>query len=195
MARRERDLPGSAPGPVTDPAPILTRYLLNVMKGLAGWSLVPKKDVQEAMVVWGSAQADSRANKVGARVNADAVLYGRIFRYQERVGAAGWGAKSPASVAFALYLMDVRGETIVWQARFQETQRPLSENIFALGEFVLRGAKWLTAEELALAGIKKAVQRLQQALYPRGVNSIYPFDGNGSIPAGESVSKGRSSSP
>ena len=106
----------------------------------------------------------ARARKLGELVYADAVISGRILRYRERVGKE-WGAKSPASVAFVLDLWDVKKGDLIWSARFDETQKGLSENLFALGEFTQRGARWLKAEELVLEGIKKAVNQLHQTLY------------------------------
>jgi hypothetical protein len=73
--------------------------------------------------------------------------------------------KSPASVAFVLELWDVKRGDSIWSARFDETQKPLSENLFALGQVGSRGVRWLTAEELAREGVKKAVSDLHQALY------------------------------
>ena len=112
------------------------------------------------------ADGSVRAKRLGELVYADTVLLGRILRYRERVGDE-WGAKSPASVSFVLDLWDVRRGNLVWSGRFDETQRALSENIFAPGEFAQRGARWVTAEELALEGIKKAIHQLHQSLYGR----------------------------
>ena len=70
---------------------------------------------------------------IGEMVYADAVMMSRLQRYRERVGDE-WGAKSPASVAFILDLVDVRRGDIVWSARFDETQKSLSESIFSLGD-------------------------------------------------------------
>ena len=110
--------------------------------------------------------AGARAKKLGELVYADAVIFGRILRYRERVGKE-WGVKSPASAAFVLDLWDVKRGDLIWSGRFDETQKPLSENIFAIGEFTQRGVRWLKAEELAREGIKKAVNQLHQTLYRR----------------------------
>jgi len=63
-----------------------------------------------------------------------------------------------------LDLVDVRRGDVIWSARFDETQKPLSENIFALGDIGQRGIKWLTAEELMQDGVKKAVSQLHHIL-------------------------------
>jgi hypothetical protein len=68
-------------------------------------------------------------------------------------------------VAFVLEAWDVKRGDAVWSARFDETQKPLSENLFGIGQFASRGVRWVTAEELAQEGVKKAVDQLHQALY------------------------------
>jgi len=105
----------------------------------------------------------ARLRRIGEMVYADAVMIGRVQRYRERVGNE-LGVKSPASVAFVLDLIDVRRGDVIWSARFDETQKPLSENIMAIGDIGQRGIKWLTADQLMQDGVKKAVAQLQQLL-------------------------------
>ena len=109
---------------------------------------------------------ESRARHLGQLVYADAVISGRVVRFRERVGEA-MGAKSPASVAFVLDLYDVKRGDLAWEARFDETQKALTENLLGLGSFSARGLRWLSAEELSQEGIKKAVEELHQALVRR----------------------------
>lgn len=143
---------------------LLGGLLYSTMSALPRWQIVSDREVREVgMMVPGGGEGD-RAKKLGQLVYADAVISSRILRYRERVGEE-WGVKSPASVAFILELWDVKRGDLIWSARFDETQKPLSENIFAIGEFAQRGARWLKAEELALEGVKKAVHQLHQALY------------------------------
>ena len=60
--------------------------------------------------------------------------------------------------------IDVRRGDVIWTARFDETQKPLSENIFALWDISQRGIRWLSAEQLTQEGVKKAVGELYQIL-------------------------------
>jgi hypothetical protein len=53
---------------------------------------------------------------------------------------------------------------VIWSARFDETQKSLSENIFALGDIGQRGVRWLSADQLAQDGVKKAVSQLHQII-------------------------------
>jgi TolB-like protein len=61
-------------------------------------------------------------------------------------------------------LVDVRRGDVIWSARFDETQKSLSENIFALGEISQRGVRWLSADQLTQEGVKKAVGQLHQMI-------------------------------
>jgi hypothetical protein len=92
------------------------------------------------------------AVKLGMEVGVDYVAVCNVWRYQERVGSS-LGVAEPASVAFNLYLVAVKEEKPVWSGRFNETQQSLSENLLKAPSFFRRGARWLTARELARHGI------------------------------------------
>lgn len=134
------------------------------MASMSGWQIVADSEVREIAQTLPGSNEITRLRKIGEMVYADAVLTGRVLRYRERVGNE-LGAKSPASVAFVLELVDVRRGDVVWSARFDETQRSLSENIFAIGDIISQGGvKWLSAEQLTHEGVKKAVAQLHQIL-------------------------------
>lgn len=101
----------------------------------------------------------SLAQRVGRSVGVNAVLVGSVWRYRERSGgpAASW---NPASVAFDLYLVDVRTGQTLWMGGFDETQKSLSENIWDLSTFFDRGARWLSANELARYGMRELLREL-----------------------------------
>ncbi len=145
---------------------LLSRQLYSAMTGLPNWQIVSDREVREVEPLVPKGAPEARARRLGQMVYADAVISGRILRFREREGEA-LGAMSPASVAFVLELWDVKRGDVIWSARFDETQKPLSENLFALGDFTTRGGRWLKAEELSLEGVKKAVSQLHQALYRR----------------------------
>ncbi|NIM98574.1 MAG: hypothetical protein GTO24_10985 [candidate division Zixibacteria bacterium] len=69
------------------------------------------------------------------------------------------GAESPASVAFAVYLIDVASGKLLWTGKFSETQRTLSDNVLDTWAFVKKGAKWLSADELASYGVKEVLKK------------------------------------
>ncbi|MDD5451621.1 MAG: hypothetical protein PHT49_06975 [Desulfovibrionales bacterium] len=93
---------------------------------------------------------------IGEKSGADAVLYGRIFRYEEREGRT-YSVQRPASVAFDLHLVRTSDGVIMWKGRFDETQTSLMENILRFPSYLKRGGKWLTADELAEEGVDKVM--------------------------------------
>ncbi len=95
----------------------------------------------------------------GKELGADAVLYGIIYRYREREGK-DYSVERPASVAFALYLIRVKDGKVLWKYNFDETQRPLTSNLFKFKLFKEAGMKWVTARKLGEIGLKRAVDDL-----------------------------------
>jgi hypothetical protein len=142
---------------------LLARLVYSTMASMPSWQIVAESEVKEVGQSIPPSADMARLRKIAEMVYADALIVGRMERYRERVGNE-WGAKSPASVAFALNLIDVRRGDVIWSARFDETQKPLSENIFALGQVGQRGIRWLSAEQLTHEGVKKAVAQLHQIL-------------------------------
>jgi hypothetical protein len=151
------------PSSQKDAAEILAKQIYSAMASLPNWQIVADSEVHEVEQMKPPTSGAARLRQIGEGVYADAVIVGRIQRFRERVGDS-WGAKSPASVAFVLDLIDVRRGDVVWSARFDETQKALSENIFALGDISQRGVRWLSAEELSQDGVKKAIGQLHQVL-------------------------------
>lgn len=84
------------------------------------------------------------------KTGTQAILYGKVFRFKERKGSS-WSVVEPASVAFTLILYDGQSGRILWQRTFDETQKPLSEDLLRLPLY--GKIKWLSAEELAQRGM------------------------------------------
>ena len=146
-----------------NPPEMLAKQLYSAMASLPNWQIVAESEVKQVEQMKPSTKDAARLRQIGEMVFADAVMVGRVQRFRERVGD-DWGVKSPASVAFVLDLIDVRRGDVIWSARFDETQKPLSENIFGLGDISQRGVRWLSAEQLMMDGVKKAVGQLHQIL-------------------------------
>jgi len=161
--------PFSAPAPaetkVTErEAPVLLAKLVySALNSYSNWQIVSEDEVREVAETLPPGDESARLKLIGELVYADAVISGRIVRFRERVGDP-WGAKSPASVAFNLDLIDVRRGDIAWSARFDETQKSLSENLFLLGDIGQRGVRWLSAEQLTQEGVRKTVGQLHQLI-------------------------------
>ncbi len=97
--------------------------------------------------------------ELGKTFGADAVLTGYIYRWREREGTA-YAVNRPASVAFDLNFVRPADGAILWRGRFDKTQRSLSENIFDLTTFLGGGGRWMTAEKLAVFGLKNLLMEM-----------------------------------
>ena len=150
------------------------RALYLALAEFQDWQVVSEREIEEARPALPAASDErERAKKLGELAHADAVLFGRVLYFRERVGG-DQGVTTPASVSFVLELLDVRRGDIIWKSRFEETQRALSENLFAIANFAERGARWLKAEELAQDGIKKSVRELHRTLFPNSPGATKP---------------------
>jgi hypothetical protein len=87
----------------------------------------------------------------------DAVLTGIITRYDDRQGNALL-VDHPASVAYEAYLISAGDGEILWRARFDETQRPLFDNLLLAGRFFKGGGIWQTNDTLARIGLERVVK-------------------------------------
>ena len=96
--------------------------------------------------------------QAGRSSNADAVLTGYIYRYEERVGTP-FAASRPASVAFSLHLIRSADGADVWFGYVDETQQALSENLFNMAIFWQRKGRWVSADEMAQAGLTELLDK------------------------------------
>jgi hypothetical protein len=99
--------------------------------------------------------SDALVRFLTEKTGAQGLLYGKIFRFRQRKGSS-WSVDTPASVSFTLVLYEGETGRILWQRTFDETQKPLSENILNLPLY--GKIKWLTAEELSERGLKSILK-------------------------------------
>jgi hypothetical protein len=126
------------------------------METLGTFKVLPLEKVEEALSQSERRQFEIKPMRsvlqLGKTLNMDFIFVGFLYRFEERIGSH-IGAEKPASVGFDIHLIRLRDEKMVWQGKFDETQRPLSENLFKMGSFIRRRASWLTAEELSSVGM------------------------------------------
>lgn len=141
----------------------LTRLLYANIEALERFRIFPLEKVEEVLSPWAKKQFEEKpiptAIQIGKGLNADFILVGYLFRFEDRVGSS-IGVDRPASVGFDVHLFRLRDGVEVWRGKFDETQRPLSENVLKIGSFFRRKASWLTAEELARVGMDEMLRRL-----------------------------------
>jgi len=139
-------------------AVMLTEYLFDLLKDRKDIELIPSSQAQGVMseLLAGSNKTVQERDlqlEIGRSLNADAIFVGYIYRFRERVGNE-YSVDLPASVAFDMHLIRVMDGRVLWSAHFDETQRPLSDDLFRLNLFLKRKAKWITAKDMAISGLK-----------------------------------------
>jgi len=150
-----QSLPPEAPRQVT-------AAVYGVLTSSSEWRVVPDLTVAQALAhMKGEGDLDSRARALGKEVGANAVLFGTVSRYVERVGAE-YGAQHPAAVAFTLKLLSVASGQIIWSGSFDQTQQPLSTNLFNWWQFWRGGPRWFTAQEFTVLGVEHVLRDLAQ---------------------------------
>jgi len=140
----------------------LTRLLQEKIEAAGAFKILPSEKVEEALSKSDRRQFGIKPMRsfiqVGKTLNVDFIFIGVLFRFEERIGSH-IGAEKPASVGFDVHLIRLKDEKMVWIGKFDETQRPLSENLLKMGAFVRRKASWLTAEELSSVGMDEMLKR------------------------------------
>ena len=141
----------------------LTRYVQRVMEDRYGEKVIP---LDKAMEIYQKIPKNdisdtprSIAQRVGDALRANFVIVGTVWRYRNRVQDET-GLERGASVAFDIYLIEIPSGKTVWKSKFDETQRPLSEDIRGAKALFKRGVRWLTADELARYGVEEALKKL-----------------------------------
>lgn len=106
-----------------------------------------------------------RAVALGRATGADAVIIGRVKRFDQRVGTA-YGASQGAAVDFEMGLVSVADGDVVWRGEFADRQEELSSNILDAWMFWSAGPRWLSASELAGLGVDRLWDELEDKLTP-----------------------------
>ena len=157
-----RGLPEGSPLGAADAADLVATFVTDALRE-QGFAVVPPSDLLGAFVSQGRPipRLDQReAGALAAReFGASAVLLGKVYRYREREGQA-LGALRPASVGYELTLFEAPEGRRLWTSRFDETQQPLTADIFNAQRYPGGGRRWLTAAELARWGAEGAARAL-----------------------------------
>ena len=141
----------------------LTRLLYQKMEALGTFRIIPLEVIEKNLPPSVKSQFEQKpiaaAIRIGKELNADFISVEYLFRFEERVGSS-LGVEKPASVGFDLHLFRVKDGMEVWKGKFDETQKPLSNDLLKIGSFLRRKAAWVTAEELAGDGMGEMLKKL-----------------------------------
>ncbi len=152
-----------------EPAELMTRILFDRYRNDPRFLIVPEgkcvgflnnflaRNVSQSQV--------KLIRSFGRQLQVDAVLYGKLYRYRERIGS-NYSVQRPASVGFDLNLIRTRDGAILWRYNFDKTQQALTDNLFDFGFYRSEGMRWLTADELLKYGLNKALEDLDKRLSP-----------------------------
>lgn len=118
-------------------------------------------DLTVDAVVGGRGRGDQveLARSVASEVGADAVIFGKVYRFQDRVGPR-YAASQAASVSFDLGLYLVATDDVVWRGQFDETQVALSSNLLNFWMFWRAGPHWFSSRELARLGVESLLEQV-----------------------------------
>ncbi|HEY6417723.1 MAG TPA: GNA1162 family protein [Candidatus Binataceae bacterium] len=165
----------------------VTAELYSQVSIAGGWEVIPSEDVERAMQKLPPTTPDNldqNALQLAHDVSADGVLYGKVERYKERVGL-DYAAASPAAVTFSLKFLDFKSKQIIWSAKFNKSQKALSQNIFDLANFVQHSARWVRAHEIALEGVTQAVADLHGNLNLEANSKHFEAGSYGELKSGQ----------
>jgi hypothetical protein len=149
--------------------PMMSRLVYSTLRHRFGGNVVPMEEVQSAYD--GIRLVDTRdtprtlARRLGKALSADLVMVGMVWRYRE-IDAEEGVPEQPASVAFALYLVDAGTGRRIWRGVFNETQEYVFKNMFKFTDRIKMGLKWLTADQLARYGVKQTLDKFPAHVIP-----------------------------
>ena len=135
-----------------DGAETINSLLADYFQGYQDISLISQSEL-EGLSSKESGKSLYLAREAGEQLHYDAVLITSVERYQARDGSE-YAVITPASVSFTFKFLAVKSGQIIWSADFDQTQQPLFENVLKTRS-TGSGFRWLTAAELASAGLTK----------------------------------------
>jgi hypothetical protein len=104
-------------------------------------------------------QALPRWIEYGKKQGAQVLLIPQVLDWHEREGSTA-GVTQSAHVRVEFFLLRVDTGSIMDRSVFEEKQLGLSENLLNMGSFLKRKGQWVTAEDLTVESMRKAVKDL-----------------------------------
>lgn len=148
---------------------IMTSLVNDQVRNRFGQRVVPLAKVQAAVarIRLKDVHVTPRALALKLRkaLNVELVMVGTVWRYRER-GAILGVPDSPASLAFALYLVDARSGLQLWRGLFDGTQQTVLSNLLYAKKQLKMGLTWLSADELAQHGVQEVFEQFPANLQP-----------------------------
>jgi hypothetical protein len=141
---------------------VMTRLVHETLSARFRDKMVSAETVTEAFVEISRDQAIDTprklAMKLGEVIGADLVVVGTLWRFREK-GVEAETLERSASIAFAVYLVDVSTGKRLWRGAFDGTQKALTEDVLGGLKTIKMGIRWLSANELARYGVKQVFRK------------------------------------
>jgi hypothetical protein len=156
--------------PSEDAGLAVTAQIYRVLADQTEFRVVPDLTVSDVLTTPEVRRASGiieRAIALGKEVGADDVIFGRVFRFDKRVGTA-YVITQPASVWFELGLVRVSSGEVVWKGDFDETQGPLGSAWVSWFVFWRDSPHWYSASELAGVGVDRLFGNLATSVEKAG---------------------------
>lgn len=142
----------------------LDRSLKNVLLSdtKRAYDFIPRKNLP---VNWSEARSAGQPGALGRwlaygkQEGAEYLLIPQILDWHEREGSEA-GVTSSAHIRVEFYLLNIAREGVQDRSIFEEKQVGLIDNLLTVGEFVKRRGQWVTAQELTVDGMRKAIKDL-----------------------------------
>jgi hypothetical protein len=149
--------------------PMLMRLIHSVLKRRFGRHVIPLDQVETAYTgIRLDATKDSPrtlALRMGQSLGADLMVIATVWRYRDRGAIEGFPDK-PASVAFALYLVEPASGRQFWRSVFDEAQEFALQDMGKFADRIKMGLKWLSADELAHHGVESVLRQFPNNIKP-----------------------------
>lgn len=78
----------------------------------------------------------------------DSFILCRLYSFRDRRGG-DYAVQSPSRVAFDIRVVQASSGQTLFFSEYDETQKPLLDNVLGLGLFFKRKGRWITAREMA----------------------------------------------
>lgn len=160
---------------------MMQRLVYSALKGRYDKHVVPIDQVQDAYTgIRLDGTKDSPrtlARRMGQSLSADLMVVGTVWRYRDRGAIEGFPDR-PASVAFALYLVEAESGRRLWRGVFDLAQEFALRDMARFTDRIRMGLKWLSADELARHGVEEVFRPFPSNIKPISVKP----DGEGSDP-------------
>ncbi len=146
-----------------DAEDLLARHLTILISREKGCRMIPSSNALGVISKLTHSSQKTMSEKkliveTGRILDADMVVTGHIYRFEERLGR-NYSVKDPAAVTFDIHIIRADSGRIIWSGKFDETQRSLDKNFLNLKKFLKRGGKWITAGQMAVAGLEELFEK------------------------------------